>query len=180
MPFALIPFFLLAVPIIEISLFIVIGKSIGILPTVAIVLVTAVIGSVLLRYQGISTLMAIQREVNAGRMPGSELANGAMIVIAGLLLLTPGLFTDSIGFLLFVPQIRSMIRKFIASRINVEFTGYQGGFPGAGEAPDPGYRRGKVVDLDPDEFSEQAGDGFSQDSGRKPGPALHDRRNDDS
>ncbi|MCB1460247.1 MAG: FxsA family protein, partial [Nitratireductor sp.] len=90
MPLALIPFLLLAVPVTEITLFIMVGKSIGILPTIAIVLATAIAGSLLLRYQGISTLMAIRQEFNAGRVPGNELANGAMIVIAGLLLLTPG------------------------------------------------------------------------------------------
>ena len=182
MPLALIPFLLLAVPVTEITLFIMVGKSIGILPTIAIVLATAIAGSLLLRYQGISTLMAIRQEFNAGRVPGNELANGAMIVIAGLLLLTPGFFTDSLGFLLFVPQVRSAIRKFVMSRINVEIAGYPEGFSKPGQTRYDGNRGGnrggKVVDLDPGEFREHDDNRHKHDPYSGTGKALHHHGDD--
>ena len=103
MPLALIPFLLLVVPVLEIGVFIAVGGAIGLWPTLGLVVLTAVIGSVLLRRQGLSTLEAIQRETRAGRVPGRELVSGLMIAIAGVLLLTPGFVTDTLGFLLFVP-----------------------------------------------------------------------------
>ncbi|MEZ5872993.1 MAG: FxsA family protein [Nitratireductor sp.] len=161
----MIPFFLLVVPIIEISLFVVVGNAIGLFPTLSIVLVTAVIGSILLRYQGISTLMAIRRDMNDGGLPGRELANGAMIVIAGILLLTPGFFTDSIGFLLFLPPVRAAIRQFVGSRIAINVTGVSGqggGFASRGTGTRSGSRSYQqhdpgILDLDRDEYHEEPG-----------------------
>ena len=91
MPFALIPFLLLVVPIVEIAAFIAIGGKIGIFATLLMIFVTAVIGSILLRIQGLSLINQIQSEVAAGRVPGRALGDGAMILVAGILLLTPRL-----------------------------------------------------------------------------------------
>ena len=117
------PLFLLflAVPLIEIALFIVIGGEIGVVATLAMVLVTAVAGSLLLRQQGIATLNRIRAELEQNRIPARPIADGAMIAVAGLLLLTPGFFTDFCGFLLFIPGIRSSLFAFIASRVTVVF-----------------------------------------------------------
>ena len=109
MPFALIPFLLLAIPVLEIAVFILVGNLIGLWPTLGLVILTAVIGSMLLRRQGLGTLPAYPVRDQAGRVPGRELVDGVMIAIAGVLLLTPGLVTDAIGFLLFVPAIRESI-----------------------------------------------------------------------
>ena len=157
MPFALIPFLLLAIPILEIAVFIMVGQLIGLWPTLGLVLVTAILGTLLLKQQGFSTLMAIQRETKAGRVPGRELMDGVMIAVAGVLLLTPGLVTDTIGFLLFVPGVRAAIRNWLKSRVMV--VGGQSFGMGAGaQTPNgPADRhppRGSpdVVDLSGEEF----------------------------
>ena len=151
MPFSIIPFLLLVVPILEIAVFIVIGQQIGVLMTLALILVTAVIGTILLRSQGFSILTRIRQETDAGRLPGRELGDGAMILIAGVLLLTPGFVTDTIGFLLFVPQIRDRIWQFLRTRIDVVVASAG---PQTNGRP-PRDKSESVVELDPEEFSER-------------------------
>ncbi|MBL4893157.1 MAG: membrane protein FxsA [Rhizobiaceae bacterium] len=159
MPFSIIPFMLLFIPICEIGVFILVGGQIGVGYTLALILVTAIIGSILLRFQGLSLLSKIQNETRAGRMPGKELVSGVMILIAGILLLTPGFVTDTIGFLLFVPFVRTVIWAFIGSKISVSMAGSmqgsssQGNAAGFGFNPPPRSSEG-VVDLDADEYSE--------------------------
>jgi len=148
MPLTLIPFVLLVVPIAEIAVFVVVGGEIGALWTIALVLLTAILGSILLRIEGIRTFMQIRNKLNTGQIPGEELAKGAMILIAGVLLLTPGFITDSIGFALFVPFVRKLIWIFLAERIivkNINRNSSNGYY-------DSDPRQGNVVDLDPDEF----------------------------
>jgi len=100
------------VPPIEIGLFVVVGGKIGIWPTMAIVLLTAVVGANLVSHQGRGVLGSIQAEFAAGQFPARSLAHGAMILVAGALLLTPGFLTDVIGFALLSPQIREALRKW--------------------------------------------------------------------
>ena len=95
-----------SVPIIEICLFIQIGGSIGILPTLLIVILTAALGTWLVRNQGLATLSSLKNQVDSFQNPTQQLAHGAMILFAGALLLTPGFFTDGFGFLLLVPRFR--------------------------------------------------------------------------
>ncbi len=154
MPFSLIPFLLLAIPVAEIAVFIVVGGQIGVLWTFATILLTAIIGSILLRVQGFQILNKLREETNAGRIPGKELGHGIMILMAGILLLTPGFVTDTIGFLLFIPFVRTFIWSLIASK--VRFVGPIGGF---GSGPNQSYTRYRrddedIVDLDPDEFED--------------------------
>ena len=118
-PFAIIPFLLLVVPAIEIAAFIVIGGQIGVGWTLAMILVTAVIGTFLLRREGFKVLANIQNETRAGHIPGRTLGDGAMILVAGVLLLTPGFVTDALGFSLFVPFVRDAIWQFLAKRVTV-------------------------------------------------------------
>ncbi|MCP4319911.1 MAG: membrane protein FxsA [Hyphomicrobiales bacterium] len=119
MPFSIVPLLLLIVPIAEIAAFVVIGREIGVLWTLAMIFVTAVLGSILLRVQGFGLINKIQRETEAGRVPGRELVHGVMILVAGVLLLTPGFITDTIGFLLFVPAIRDAGWRLIKNKISV-------------------------------------------------------------
>src|SRR5690606_20580036 len=102
MRFSLIPFLLLVVPLAEIAAFVVIGGQIGVWATLGMVLLTAILGSFLLRWQGVELFNRINAELRANRVPGRELVHGVMILVAGVLLLTPGFVTDSFGFLLFV------------------------------------------------------------------------------
>lgn len=159
MPFAIIPFLLLVIPIVEIAAFIAIGGQIGIAATLLMILVTAIIGSILLRIQGLSLIREIQSEVDSGRVPGRALGNGAMILVAGILLLTPGFVTDSIGFLLFVPWIRSSIWGFLASRINVVGSGMDPfSQQRQQESPHPFNEDGQTIDLDENEYSSAEAD----------------------
>ncbi|NNU79101.1 FxsA family protein [Halovulum dunhuangense] len=111
------------VPIIEIALFIQVGGFIGLWPTLAIVIATAAAGTFLVRGQGLATLAQLQASMDRGGDPTGPLANGVLILVAGLLLLTPGFFTDGCGFALLVPQLRAALIRWgaarLASRIHV-------------------------------------------------------------
>ncbi len=107
---------LVAVPIIEIALFIEVGGWIGTWPTVGIVILTAIIGSAMLRQQGLGILGTMQERLASGENPGRLLADGAMILFAGALLLTPGFFTDAVGFLLLMPPFRAAVWNWAAPR----------------------------------------------------------------
>ena len=102
----------IVVPPIEIGLFIAVGGRIGLWPTMGIVLLTAVIGANLVSRQGRGELVRLQAEFAAGRFPAKSLAHGAMILVAGALLMTPGFLTDGVGFALLSPQIREVLRKW--------------------------------------------------------------------
>lgn len=154
MHLGIIPFLLLFIPILEITVFILIGGQIGVLSTLGMILVTAIFGSVLLRIQGFATLTRIQEQSKGGVIPGKELVSGVMIMIAGILLLTPGFVTDSIGFLLFFPPFRHFLWSAIASKVVVQT---KSAFR-QGSSPFDNHHRGSpedVVDLDPSEFSEK-------------------------
>lgn len=150
MPFSLVPVLLLVIPLAEIAAFIVIGREIGVLWTLAMVFFTAVLGSVLLRVQGFGIVNRIRSEMEAGRVPGRELVHGVMILVAGILLLTPGFITDAMGFLLFVPAIRDAAWRFIRSRVTVVSSGARR--PGG---PPPGPNGKPTIDLDDSEFERE-------------------------
>ena len=159
MRFSLVPLLLLVVPLAEIAAFVVVGGQIGVWATLGMVLLTAVIGSLLLRWQGIELFNRINAEMRANRIPGRDLVHGVMILIAGVLLLTPGFVTDSLGFLLFVPAVRDFLWRSVKDRVVVRTmpAGFgpaprdPGRHPGGGVGPDG------VVDLDEDEFRRDAG-----------------------
>lgn len=146
--FLLIAF--IAVPIVEIAVFIEVGGCIGVWSTVGVVILTAVMGTALLRQQGLSVLFRIQENLEANRMPVQELFDGVCLVLAGALLLTPGFVTDAIGFLLFVPPFRRWlageIGKRVMARADVRYTSQTyNEAPGAG--PGQGsYGPGPVID----------------------------------
>jgi UPF0716 protein FxsA len=99
------------VPVIELALLIKIGSIIGTLNTIAIVILTAIIGAYMVKLEGLGVMYRIQKNMQEGIFPGEELINGMMILIAGALLLTPGFFTDIIGFLMVFPFSRNHIKK---------------------------------------------------------------------
>ena len=129
------PLFLLlvAVPIVEIALFIEVGGWIGLWPTIAIVILTAAAGTMLLRSQGAGAMRDLQGSLSGGGDPGKALAHGAMILVAGVLLLTPGFFTDAVGFALLAPPVRSRLIRYAGARMqaSVHVSGFGAG-PGAG------------------------------------------------
>ena len=99
------------IPIIEIAIFITVGSNIGILNTIAIILLTAVIGIYFVRRQGLSLLFNAQRNMAQGIMPTEEIKGGIFLLISGLLLITPGFFTDCIGFLMFLRPVQNFISQ---------------------------------------------------------------------
>lgn len=109
----------LGVPLIEIALFIQVGGAIGLGWTLLVVVVTALLGTALVRAQGLRTLGEIRGSLDRFRDPTEPLAHGAMILFSGALLLTPGFFTDAVGFALLVPQIRSAVFRYAASRMTI-------------------------------------------------------------
>lgn len=110
----------LAVPLIEIALFIQVGGLIGLWPTLGVVILTAILGTWLVRSQGAQALGQLRTSFSDLRDPTEPLAHGAMILFAGALLLTPGFFTDALGFALLVPSIRLAIYRNIRARVNVQ------------------------------------------------------------
>jgi UPF0716 protein FxsA len=110
------------IPVIELSLLIEIGSYIGILNTVVIVILTAIAGAYMVRMEGMGVMYRIQKNMQEGKFPGEELISGAMILVAGALLLTPGFFTDLIGFLMVVPVTRgyisNMIKKYLEKKMS--------------------------------------------------------------
>ncbi|WP_347917603.1 FxsA family protein [Paracoccus marcusii] len=107
----------LVVPIIEIALFIQVGGLIGLWPTLALVLLSAVAGVAIMRSQGARAGMQIQRSLAEMRDPSRPLAHGAMIIAAGLLLLLPGFFSDALGLLLLIPAVRTMLMAQLSRRV---------------------------------------------------------------
>ncbi|MEI4234313.1 FxsA family protein [Roseovarius sp. D22-M7] len=109
----------IAVPLIEIALFIEVGGAIGLWPTLALVVLTAIIGTWLLRMQGRLALAEVKRSFSDVDDPSEPLAHGAMILFAGALLLTPGFFTDVVGFALLSPPVRRRIFAEIRKRVRL-------------------------------------------------------------
>ena len=109
------------IPIIEIYLLIEIGSMFGALTAVTLVILTGFLGAFLARMQGIQTLYRIQESLREGRMPSGELLDALLIVIAGLVLLTPGFLTDTAGFLLLIPTTRNSIKYWVRRQIGLRY-----------------------------------------------------------
>ncbi|MEO0619471.1 MAG: FxsA family protein [Pseudomonadota bacterium] len=116
MPFLILALFI-TVPLAEIAVFIAAGDAIGLIPTIITVILTAILGTYLLQRQGLSTMAKTQQEMNAGRIPMEQIADGIYLLMAGALLLTPGFITDGVGFLLFVPPFRRWLGRTLFRRM---------------------------------------------------------------
>ena len=140
----------IGVPLIEIGLFIEVGGLIGLWPTIAIVIVTAMAGTALIRRQGMNTLQRAQQEMDAQRLPVRELFDGVCLLFAGALLLTPGFLTDSIGFALLVPPLRALLGRYLWRALQnakgVRF--HAAGGPPFDGTGGPDRSDGPVVDAD--------------------------------
>ena len=110
----------LLVPLIEIGLFIQIGGLIGLWPTLGIVVLTAVLGTILVRSQGLMAMNNLRGSFSRLEDPSEPLAHGAMILLSGALLLTPGFFTDAVGFALLMPPVRSALIAYVKKRVHLQ------------------------------------------------------------
>ena len=146
MPLLILLLFI-GVPILEIAVFIQAGDLIGLWPTIAVVILTGIAGTILLRVQGFGVLRRIQEQSDQGKAPVFELFKGLCLLVAGLLLLTPGFVTDSVGFLLFLPPFRKLMAQAIASRVRVHGASAFAFRAGPG-GPRPGGRPGGPGDGD--------------------------------
>ncbi|RMF15696.1 MAG: FxsA family protein [Alphaproteobacteria bacterium] len=126
---------IMALPFLEIVVFVKVGSDIGAFAVALLTFLTAVIGIWLVRAQGLALLVRAQRELDAGRMPVAEMAHGALLALAGLLLLLPGLITDTLGALLLLAPVRDLVIAAAARHLAVE---------------EP-----EVVVLSPDEWEEE-------------------------
>jgi UPF0716 protein FxsA len=102
-------------PVLELALLIKIGRAIDVGPTLGLVIVTGVVGAALAKHQGLRALRRIQEDLAQGRMPTTELVNGLMILVAGAVLITPGIITDAFGFALLIPPIRAVLRRRVVA-----------------------------------------------------------------
>jgi len=114
------------IPVIEMWLLIKVGGIIGALPTIGLVLLTAMIGLALLRQQGFSTLMRARSKMEGGQLPASEMIEGLFLAVGGALLLTPGFFTDAIGFACLLPGIRQVIIAWGVRQFSIHNLGMHG------------------------------------------------------
>jgi UPF0716 protein FxsA len=104
-------------PLVELAILIYLGTIIGALYTILIVVATGILGAFMARNQGLATLSRIRSNFEHGIIPSNELVHGALILAGGLLLLTPGVITDIVGFAVLVPQTRRLIGRWILSLI---------------------------------------------------------------
>lgn len=144
----LLPLFILLLPLAEIACFILVGRKIGLFPTLSLVIFSAFAGIVLMRIQGFGVLARLRQSGQDGRAPGKEILDAAMILIAGILLLIPGFLTDIVGLALFLPPVRSFLwNRLIRNVVVVDIGGMRpGGRPETGTGPQ------RTIDLGENDF----------------------------
>jgi UPF0716 protein FxsA len=148
---ALLVVLFIAVPIVEIYFIVKVGELIGVLPTLALLVADALLGSLLLRHQGRGAWRRFNAALAERRFPGREVADGVMIAVGGTLLLTPGFVTDLFGLILLVPPTRAIVRRLLRAYAGRRFTVVAVG----NRAPGPG---GRPYDFDATATEEDDGE----------------------
>lgn len=146
-------------PIVELMLLIELGRHVGVLPTLGLVVLTGVSGAWLARAEGLRVLFQFQTEVGSGRLPGQALLDGISVLIGGAFLLTPGVITDVIGFSLLVPWTRHRLQRRLRASLErqietghlrvVTMDGFGGGFS-AGTPSEPPLDPSKGIVVEPE------------------------------
>ncbi len=159
----------IGVPLVEIAVFIQIGGWIGLGWTLVLVVLTAVLGTWQLRAQGLATLLRARSQVERGALPARELFDGACLLVAGALLLTPGFVTDALGFLLFLPPVRDKLRDLLARYVqaSMETSGFVDGEE-IGPGGRPGGAQGPIIDAEFRDVSDAAPPEHPPRQGRLP------------
>ncbi len=110
------------IPLLELWLLLELGKIMGPVPTIALVIGTGILGAALAKSEGLRTFRRVQEDLATGRLPKDAMLDGLLILIAGAVLLTPGILTDFLGFFLLIPWGRALVRVLIVSRMSLSFT----------------------------------------------------------
>jgi UPF0716 protein FxsA len=147
----------IVVPLAELYVIIQVGQAIGVLPTIGLLLLDSVLGSLLMRSQGRAAWRRFTDATRAGRPPAREVLDGALVLLGGAFLLTPGFLTDVIGVLLLLPPTRALFRRSVARRLLHRMTDSLAGGPYGAGGPDRPWRgrpadhdvEGTAVDVDP-------------------------------
>jgi UPF0716 protein FxsA len=129
----------LVVPIVELAVIIQVGQAIGVLETIVLLIAVSVLGGWLVKREGTGVVRRISAAVNAGRVPGRELADGALIILAGALLITPGFVSDILGIALLLPPVRAVVRPILLTALAKRAI--------VGRAGPAGYGRGPTIDV---------------------------------
>ncbi|KRA95742.1 hypothetical protein ASD83_19080 [Devosia sp. Root685] len=145
-----IPLLLLALPLIEIALFILVGRAIGVLPTLGLVILAVVVGGFVLRQQGLGVLNRMRTNMSTGTLPGQTLFDGMLLAVAAVLLIIPGFLGDFIAVLLLLPPVRAWLYKTLTRNVRVVETtaSYR---HGADPTP-PNLKGPGTIDLDGDDW----------------------------
>lgn len=147
-----IPLLLLALPLIEIALFILVGRAIGVLPTLGLVILAVVVGGFVLRQQGLGVLNRMRTNMQTGTLPGQTLFDGMLLGLAAVLLIIPGFLGDFVAILLLLPPVRAWLYKTLTRNITVveTTTSYRSASPAD---PTPPHINGPgTIDLDDDDW----------------------------
>ena len=129
-------------PMVELYLLIMLGSRIGAMPTIGLIVLTGLLGASLARQQGLSVLSRIQKEMASGAPPTQELVEGALVVVGGIVLLTPGIITDILGFSLLLPSIRKSLCRSLTKSFTKKvgkatgFSHFSSGFKNARKGAD--------------------------------------------
>ena len=139
----------IAVPVIELVLLIEVGQRVGFLATIGLIMGTGIVGASLARQQGLSTLARLQRDLNQGQLPAEPIVDGVLILIAAVVLITPGVLTDLVGFLCLIPAFRQLLKRSLKRRFEQALqkgtVGVSMGFQGMGAS----LRRPPMKDVTP-------------------------------
>ncbi|RME98492.1 MAG: FxsA family protein [Alphaproteobacteria bacterium] len=167
----------ICVPLAEIALFIQVGQIIGLMPTIALVILTAVIGVALLKRQGMTALARAQEAVDRGELPVDSVVDGVCLLIAGAFLLTPGLITDTAGFLLLIPAFRRSLARWLFRKLSesgsIEIHGFGQSTTArrphpAGGTGRPGPGTGPVIEGEFEDVTGGEETGGEPEAGRRP------------
>ncbi|MFQ6372673.1 FxsA family protein [Shewanella sp. YIC-542] len=145
MLFFLLLVLLIVLPMVELSILMQVGDVLGSFNTIALVILTAVVGVSLVKSQGLSTLMVVQRKLSHGEAPGPEIVEGMLLALAGILLVIPGFATDFIGLIFLTPVSRQLIAKFLFKRMQLRVVMSNYRRPPFGQQP-PENKSGDVID----------------------------------
>lgn len=145
-----IPLLLLALPLVEIALFIFVGRAIGVLPTLGLVILAVIVGGFVLRQQGLGVLNRMRTNMSTGTLPGETLFDGMLLAIAAVLLIIPGFLGDFVAILLLLPPVRAWLYKTLTKNMTVveTTTTYR---HGPDQTP-PNLKGPGTIDLDDDDW----------------------------